>query len=85
MAIRSALAQRSVSFEVFADDPKGMRQQALQIASWGSNVFVKIPVINSVGQATTDLIHALSQAGVRVNVTAVFTLLICQHERSAAA
>ncbi|MEM7406128.1 MAG: transaldolase [Pseudomonadota bacterium] len=63
-----------VSFEVFADDWPTMEAQAKTIASWGSNVNVKIPVSNTAGEPSTDLIRRLSADGVAVNVTAVFTL-----------
>ena len=62
-----------VSFEVFADDPADMRRQALKLAAWGPNVYVKIPVTNTEGTSTAECVRALSHDGVRVNVTAVFT------------
>ena len=65
---------RPVSFEVFADEFHEMEAQAMEIASWGSNVNVKIPVTNTKRQFTGPLIRRLSEAGVRLNVTAVITL-----------
>jgi transaldolase len=65
---------RPVSFEVFADDFPGMERQAKEIASWGKNIYVKIPVSNTKGEFTGPLIAALSHAGVRLNITAIFTL-----------
>lgn len=65
---------RSVSFEVFADDFPTMKAQALAIASWGSNVYVKIPVTNTKGESAAPLIAELSAAGVQLNVTAILTL-----------
>lgn len=65
---------RPVSFEVFADDFGEMESQAFEIASWGPNVNVKIPVTNTKGESANPLIRRLSAAGVQVNVTAVFTL-----------
>lgn len=62
-----------VSFEVFSDDLRGMERQALEIASWGQNVRVKIPVTNSQGLSTAPLISSLTGQGVSLNVTAVFT------------
>jgi transaldolase len=62
-----------ISFEVFADDPDEMRRQALMIASWGTNVYVKIPVSTTGGESMAPLVRDLSEAGVKVNVTAVFT------------
>ena len=63
-----------VSFEVFADDWEPMERQALKIASWGPNVNVKIPVTNTRGESSVELVKRLSDSGVAVNVTAVFTL-----------
>ena len=63
-----------VSFEVFADDWEPMRRQAERIASWADNVNVKIPVTNTRGDSSAELIKTLSAAGIAVNVTAVFTL-----------
>lgn len=64
---------KPVSFEVFADDFSGMECQAREIASWGRNVYVKIPVTNTSGEPSFALIQRLADAGVKVNVTAVFT------------
>ena len=69
-----AVGERPVSFEVFADEIPEMEGQAYEIASWGSNVNVKIPVTNTRGEPMDSLIGRLSAAGVKVNVTAVFTL-----------
>ncbi|NQU61771.1 MAG: transaldolase [Rhodospirillales bacterium] len=69
-----AIPDRPLSFEVFADDESGMERQALEIASWGSNVNVKIPVTNTKGKFMGDVIRRLSAAGVIVNVTAVMAL-----------
>lgn len=68
------IPDRPISFEVLADDPEGMEEQALAIASWGANVNVKIPVINTWGAFTGPVLRRLSRAGVRLNVTALFTL-----------
>ena len=72
--VLSAITDRPVSFEVFADDFAAMAEQARAIASWGPNVNVKIPVTNTKGQATGELIRMLSSEGVALNVTAIFTL-----------
>jgi transaldolase len=64
---------RPVSFEVFSDDFAAMERQALEIASWGDNVYVKIPVMNTAGAFAGPLIHGLSAAGVKLNVTALLT------------
>ncbi len=65
---------RPVCFEVLADDHTQMARQARAIQSWGPNVFVKIPVANTKGSSSTQLVRSLAADGVQVNVTAVFTL-----------
>ena len=65
---------KSISFEVFSDDLDEMEKQALKIATWGENVYVKIPVTNTKGIPTYSLIKKLSDKGVKVNVTAIMTL-----------
>lgn len=62
-----------ISFEVFADDAQEMRRQARVIASWGENVYVKIPVTTTAGESMAPLVRELSEDGVKVNVTALFT------------
>ncbi len=62
-----------ISFEVFADEPCEMRRQARLIASWGENVYVKIPVTTTTGESMAPLARGLSEDGVKVNVTALFT------------
>ena len=69
-----AIPDRPVSFEVFADDFAAMEAQAHEIASWGRNVNVKIPVTNTKREFAGPLVERLSKAGVAVNVTAVMTL-----------
>jgi transaldolase len=71
--VLKAIPDRPVSFEVFADDFPGMEAQALEIASWGPNVNVKIPVTNTRREFSGPLIERLSKAGVALNVTAVMT------------
>lgn len=71
--VLASIQDRPVSFEVFADDFDEMRAQALEIASWGPNVNVKIPVTNTRGEFSGELIRQLSAEGVVLNVTAVFT------------
>ena len=63
-----------VSFEVFADDIETMEKEAEKIASLGENVYVKIPVTNSKGESTVDLMKRLAAKGVKLNATAIFTL-----------
>ena len=71
-AVLKIAAGKPVSFEVFADDFKTMEKQALEIASWGQNVYVKIPVTNTAGNPAYELIWRLSKS-IKVNVTAVMT------------
>ena len=71
--VLQAIPDRPVSFEVFEDELVGMLDQAKVIASWGSNVNVKIPVTNTKGEFTGPIINELSAAGVKLNITAVFT------------
>jgi transaldolase len=63
-----------VSFEVIADDEDTMESQARYIATWGSNVYVKIPVTNARREPMHELMHRLSQDGIQVNATALLTL-----------
>jgi transaldolase len=72
--VLKAIPDRPVSFEVFADEFVEMEAQAFEIASWGQNVNVKIPVTNTKGKFAGPLIERLSKAGVKVNVTALLTL-----------
>ena len=66
--------KKSISFEVIADDFKQMEKQAYKIKSWGSNVYVKIPVTNSKGNSSAKVIKRLSDDGLKLNITAVYTL-----------
>ena len=67
------ITKRPISFEVFADSPEEVRRQARLIASWGDNVYVKIPVTLTTGETMAPVVRELSESGVKVNVTAVFT------------
>lgn len=67
------IPDHSISFEVFADDFIEMKRQAEVIRSWGKNVYVKIPITNSLGQSSIELIKNLSHEGTQLNVTALFT------------
>lgn len=69
-----AIPDRPISLEVFADEFPEMEKQAHKIASWGKNVYVKIPVTNTKGESSCPLISRLSNAGVQINVTAMLTL-----------
>ena len=64
---------KPISFEVFADDEAEMCRQAQLISSWGDNVYVKIPVTTTSGESMAALVRQLSEDGVKVNVTALFT------------
>jgi len=77
--VLAAIPDKPVSFEVFSDEFAEMERQATAIASWGDNVYVKIPVTNTARQPAYDLIRTLSQAGVKVNVTAIMTLSQVRH------
>ena len=72
--ILAAIPDRPISLEVFSDEFAEMEQQALKIASWGENVYVKIPVTNTRGESSSPLLRCLSRKNVRLNVTALLTL-----------
>jgi transaldolase len=72
--VLSAIRDKPVSFEVFSDEFPEMERQALEIASWGKNVYVKIPVTNTKRDPSYELVRRLSKAGVKLNVTALMTL-----------
>ncbi len=72
--VLAKIHDRPISFEVFADEFEEMEEQANRIASWGSNVFVKIPICNTKGESAISSINRLSGAGVKLNVTAIFTM-----------
>lgn len=67
------ITDRPISFEVFSDEFDEMDRQARLIASWGDNVYVKIPVTNTRGESSAPLVKKLSASGVKLNVTALFT------------
>lgn len=72
--ILSSIIDKPLSFEVFSDDFAEMERQALEIASWGDNVYVKIPVTNTKREVSYDLIAKLAKQKVKLNVTALMTL-----------
>ena len=72
--ILQAIPDRPISFEVFADEFDEMERQALKIRTWGENVYVKIPVSNTRQEMSYALVRRLSDAGVRLNITAILTL-----------
>ena len=73
MRLLERITVHPISFEVFADDAEEMRRQALKISRWGDNVYVKIPVSTTSGESMAPLVRELSELGVKVNVTALFT------------
>ena len=72
--ILKAIPDRPISFEVFSDEFPEMERQALEIADWGDNVYVKIPVTNTKREPSYELVEKLAEGGVKVNVTALMTL-----------
>jgi transaldolase len=74
MDVLQAIPDRPISFEVFSDEFAEMARQAREIASWGENVYVKIPVTNTQRESSCDLVRQLSCSGVKLNVTALLTL-----------
>jgi transaldolase len=71
--ILEIVSDRPISFEVFSDDFGEMEEQALQISSWAENVYVKVPVTNTGGEPTANVVGRLADRGVKVNVTALTT------------
>ena len=74
LKVLKKIKKKPVSFEVFADDEKKIIEQGKKISSWGKNVYVKIPIINTQGKYLTNAIRLLSIAGVKVNVTAIMNV-----------
>jgi len=72
--VLASIKDRPISFEVFADEFADMRRQAQDIATWGDNVYVKIPITNTRREPATALIRELASSGVKLNVTAICTL-----------
>ena len=66
--------KKPISFEVFADNSKEMLEQAYKINTWGKNVYVKIPVVNSKGKFSGQIIRQLSNEGIKLNITAIYSL-----------
>ena len=65
--------KKPISFEVFADNPKDMLKQAYKINTWAKNVYVKIPVVNSKGVFMGSVIKELSEKGIKLNITAIYS------------
>jgi len=72
--VLAAIPDRPISFEVFSDEFDEMERQARAIAAWGEHVFVKIPVTNTRGESSAELVRRLSHEGIKLNVTAVMSL-----------
>jgi transaldolase len=72
--ILSTIKEKPISFEVFSDDFDEMERQAIKIASWADNVYVKIPITNTKKQNSAKLIKSLSEKKVKLNITAIMTL-----------
>src|ERR1051326_490642 len=73
LEVLGIIGERPVSFEVFSDEFAEMEKQAREIASWGPNIYVKIPVTNTRREFAGDLIRRLAAAGVQLNITALLT------------
>ena len=73
LKILKVCKKKPISFEVFADHPKEMLMQAYKINTWGKNVYVKIPVVNSKGLFMGSVIKELSDKGIKLNITSVYT------------
>lgn len=72
--IIARIPDRPLSFEVFSDEFAEMERQALEIASWGANVYVKIPITNTRGESSVELVQRLGKVGIKLNVTAILPL-----------
>tara|TARA_B000000609_G_C24161300_1_gene343899 strand:- start:835 stop:1548 length:714 start_codon:yes stop_codon:yes gene_type:complete len=71
--ILTKIKNKPISFEVFADDFEDMERQAIKISEWQENVYVKIPITNTKGQSSHELVKNLTDRGIKVNVTAIMT------------
>jgi transaldolase len=72
--ILQSITAKPISFEVFSDEFPEMRRQALKIASWQKNVYVKIPITNTREESSLPLVQELAKEGVQLNITAILTL-----------
>jgi transaldolase len=72
--VLEVIPSKPISFEVFSDDQDEMERQARTIASWGENVYVKIPITTTTGESTAKLVAHLTSAGIKLNITAILTL-----------
>jgi transaldolase len=74
LKILSKIKDKPISFEVFSDDLVEMEKQAMEIATWGKNINVKIPITNTKKESTNEIIERLSNQGIECNITAIFTV-----------
>ena len=72
--ILSTIKEKPISFEVFSDDFDEMEKQAMEIASWAANVYVKIPITNTKKESSKELVQRLAKKKVKLNITAIMTL-----------
>lgn len=72
-SVLKEITDKPISFEVFSDELIEMKRQGTEIASWGENVYVKIPITTTLGESTAPVIESLTRQGVKVNVTALMT------------
>ena len=72
--ILSTIKKKPISFEVFSDDFNDMERQAMKIAGWADNVYVKIPITNTKKESSKELIKRLAEKKVKLNITAIFTV-----------
>jgi len=72
--ILQSVTHKPISFEVFSDDLPEMRRQAREIATWGRNVYIKIPITNTRGESTLPVVRDLGKDGAQLNITAILTL-----------
>lgn len=68
-----SISDLPISFEVFSDDFPSMEREARKISAWGDNVYVKIPITNTKGESSSELVKKLSEGGIKLNVTAILT------------
>jgi transaldolase len=71
--VLSEIQSKPISFEVFSDELEEMMLQGQKIASWGNNVYVKVPITNTRGQSTKPVVKFLTENGIKVNITAIMT------------
>jgi len=74
LAVAKEITNLPLSFEVFSDDFETMEREAKKIGSWADNIYVKIPVTNTKGESSVELIKKLSAEGLKLNITAILTV-----------